>query len=81
MQLMFHLFQQKDIPKFTDEEVIVVIDNLAVNKSVIKNDIPVKILKHFAKYLGKPLSLIINHAIAKGVLPDILKPEIVTPNP
>ena len=81
MQLMFHLFQQKDIPKFTDEEVIVVTDGLAINKLVIKNDVPVKILKHFAKYLGKPLSLIINNAITRGVLPDILKTEIVTPIP
>ena len=58
-----------------------VTDGLAINKLAIKNDVPVKILKHFAKYLGKSLSLIINNAITKGVLPDILKTEIVTPFP
>ena len=51
-------FSEKDIPKFTEKEVIIVLESLAVNKSVRKNDIPSKVLKHFAKYLGKPLSMI-----------------------
>ena len=74
-------FSEKDIPKFTEKEVIVVIESLAINKSVRKNDVPAKILKHFAKYLGKPLSMIINNAISNGIWPDILKTEIVTPIP
>ena len=33
------------------------------------------------KYLGKPLTMIINNAISNGIWPDILKTEIATPIP
>ena len=52
-----------------------------INKSTRNTDIPAKILKRFANKIYKPLTLLINSAVKKGIWPDFLKLEIVTPVP
>ena len=52
---------------------------MKVNKAERKNDIPAKILKHFSKYLSKPLARIFTNTIKQGCWQKFLKIEIVTP--
>ena len=78
-----------DIPHFTKDDILVIsvteveeiLKNLNTNKSVRKNDVPPKIFKYFHRYLAQPLTSLINNALEKGVWPDMLKLEIVTPIP
>ena len=51
------------------------------NKSNVNNDVPLKILKQFAKQVAKPFAEALNASIKQGCWPDILKLEIVTPVP
>ena len=74
-------FDDKDIPQVTEAEVIEALANMDTSKSNTKDDIPAKILKHFALQLGKPVSDIINTSIRQGCWPNIFKLEVVTPVP
>ena len=51
------------------------------NKSSIKGDVPAKVLKHCAQWLGKPVANVIDSSIRQGLWPDIFKHEVVTPVP
>ena len=51
------------------------------NKSNVKGDIPVKLLKNFSKYFANPVKDLLNSSIRQGRWPDIFKMEMVTPVP
>ena len=55
--------------------------SMDTNKSNVEGDIPAKVLKHFSKFLAKPVTNVINSMIQQGCWPDILKIENVTPVP
>ena len=74
-------FTVKDIPVVSENEVLETLENLKVNKSERKNDIPAKIFKHFSKYLYRIITVLINECIMKGCWPNFLKLEAVTPVP
>ena len=74
-------FSPSEIPVVTEVDVQLALESLDTNKSNVENDVPAKILKHFAKQIAKPLADIINDSIQQGCWPDILKLEIVTPVP
>ena len=74
-------FSPSDIPVVTESDIQMALESLDTNKSNVENDVPAKILKHFAKQIAKPLAEIINDSIQQGCWPDILKLEIVTPVP
>ena len=50
-------------------------------KSITKDDIPAAIFKHFAHFVAKPATTLINKCIKEGIWPDIFKYEVVTPIP
>ena len=74
-------FSEEDIPQFTEQEVVAALAEMDTSKSNVKDDIPAKILKHFAPQLGKPVADVLNSAIRQGLWPDIFKLEMVTPVP
>ena len=74
-------FSKVDIPVITVEEVKEALKNMDENKSNVINDIPAKVLKHFAHEVAVPLAEVIKKSIEQGCWPDILKLEIVTPVP
>ena len=74
-------FSEYEIPQVSVEEVRDVIAQMDSNKSNVENDIPAKVLKHFAKQICFPVTNVINTSIKQGCWPDILKLEIVTPVP
>ena len=74
-------FSESEIPVVSVEEVKMTLAQMDANKSNVKNDVPAKILKHFAGELAKPVADVINSSIKQGCWPDILKLEIVTPVP
>ena len=65
----------------TEEEVEKELASMDTNKSNVEGDIPAKVLKHFSKFLAKPVTNVINSMIQQGCWPDILKIENVTPVP
>ena len=74
-------FCESDIPVVTEEEVEKELASMDTNKSNVEGDIPAKVLKHFSKFLAKPVTNVINSMIQQGCWPDILKIENVTPVP
>ena len=58
-----------------------VLNSMDANKAVPKDDIPTKIFKRFSVFICKPLADLITECISKGVWPDFLKIEAVTPVP
>ena len=58
-----------------------VLNSMDANKAVPKDDIPTKILKRFSVFICEPLADLITECISKGVWPDFLKIEAVTPVP
>ena len=74
-------FEEKDVPVVSTHEVKEILENMNVNKSCRKTDVPARIFKTFANILCVPLTKIINNCIRSGVWPDYLKHEIVTPIP
>ena len=74
-------FSDSDVPEVTEDVVIEILAGMDTSKSNINGDIPAKILKHFAKQIGKPVTDVINTSIRQGCWPDIFKLEIVTPVP
>ena len=60
-------------------EVVLIIDNMDMNKSTGPNSIPIIILKSFKLFFGKWLSRLVNLCFEMGVFPDILKLAKVTP--
>ena len=66
----------------TVPQVLDVLKNMNINKAGRKEeDIPMRIYKHFAHFLCKPIALMINNAIKQGKWPQFLKTEKVTPIP
>ena len=80
-KIVFPSFSRKDLPVFTEVNVIEAIKALDSSKSTQKLDIPAKVLKYFSGKISKPLTKIINNCIQQGVWPSIYKSEIVTPVP
>ena len=80
-KIKFPPFNPTEIPSFTESEVLNVLQNMNINKLTRNTDIPAKMLKIFARKIYKPLTLLINSAVKKGIWPDFLKLEIVTPVP
>ena len=74
-------FSESDIPEVSLDEVISTLEKLDSNKSNVKEDVPAKILKHFARQVAKPFCDILNAAVKQGRWPNIFKVEIVTPVP
>ena len=74
-------YSESDIPVVTEEDVINALESMDANKSNVNNDVPLRILKKFAKYIAKPFAEALNASIRQGCWPDILKLEIVTPVP
>ena len=58
-----------------------VLNSMDANKAVPKDDIPTKIFKRFSVFICEPLADLITECISKGVWPDFLKIEAVTPVP
>ena len=74
-------FSVEDIPQFSESDVELVLSEMDPNKSNVKGDIPVKLLKNFSKYFAKPVKDLLNSSIRQGRWPDIFKMEMVTPVP
>ena len=74
-------FSKEEIPMFEEFEVQEILSKMDTNKSDVKGDIPVKILKLCSVEFAKPITSIINSSISQGVWPKIFKMEIVTPVP
>ena len=74
-------FTEFKVPQFKASQVWKKLAALKINKSSQKDDIPAKVLRHFAAYLADPLTNIINCSIKTGEYPDIWKEEIATPIP
>ena len=74
-------FSENEIPVVSVEDVRIALAEMDTNKSNVKDDVPSKILKHFAKQLAYPVADVINSSIQQGCWPDIFKLEIVTPVP
>ena len=62
-QIKFPPFEEKDIPYITETEVLNVLQGMNPHKGGRKEDIPSRILKHFAKHFSKPIASMINDAI------------------
>ena len=80
-KLQLPVLKEKDFLKISHKEVLDVLRDLKLNKSVPKNDVPAKIYKRFAEQLCGPLSVLINECIKQGCWPDFMKIESVTPVP
>ena len=74
-------FTPDDIPVISVEQVLDVLKNMNINKAGRKDDIPMRIFKHFAQFFCKPIAFMINNAIKQGSWPKFLKTEKVTPIP
>ena len=74
-------FTASDIPIVNSDDVSETIESMDINKSSIIGDIPVKILKYFAKQISFPMTDVLNTSIKQGCWPNIFKLEIVTPVP
>ena len=70
-----------EIPIISEKDVIEALEEIKVNNAERQNDIPAKILKHFSKFLSKPLARIYAITIKQGCSPKFLKIEVVTPIP
>ena len=75
---LFLLFLSLIFPLLGVKEIM---ENMNINKSCRKTDIPARVFKTFANVLCGPLIVIINNCIRSGVWTDYLKHEIVTPIP
>ena len=62
-------FAPEDIPVFTVSQVEEVLKNMNANKAGRKDDIPMRILKHFAELLATPITFMINNAVKQGTWP------------
>lgn len=74
-------FDKSSIPQFNPIDVQKKLENVKLNKSVPKGDVPPQLLKRFAKELAPPLCHIINTSIVQGKWSKIYKREVVTPIP
>ena len=75
------VFSESEIPVISVEDVKLALAGMDTNKSNVKDDVPAKILKHFANELAAPMADVLNSSIKQGCWPDIFKLEIVTPVP
>ena len=65
--------------KVTENEIVVIINNLKSKNSSGKDGIPNKLLKSIKGEISKPLTIIINHCLETGIFPDALKVAKVKP--
>ena len=72
-------FCPEQIPQFTENEVEITLSEMDINKSNVKGDISVKLLKIFAIYFAKPVTNVLETTLKQGRWPDIYKLEIVAP--
>ena len=63
-EIKFPPFEDIDIPVITEAEVHNVLQNMNPHKGGRKEDIPSRILKHFAKVFTQPITLMLNDAIS-----------------
>ena len=59
-------YSASDIPIVTEEDVINALESMDANKSNVNNDVPLKILKQFAKQVAKPFAEALNASIKQG---------------
>lgn len=62
-----------------ENEVILTINRLKCNKAPGRDGIKSETLKVIANQIAKPLAVIFNRCIDKGVFPDVLKQAIIKP--
>ena len=74
-------FSPDSIPSITPSEAFKYLDNIKTNTSTVKNDMPAKLVKRFAKHLCIPFSHIMNSQFSQGQYADLWKIENVTPVP
>ena len=65
--------------KVTDNEIVVIINNLKSKNSSGKDEISNKLLKSIKGEISKPLIIIINQCLETGIFPDALKVAKVKP--
>ena len=63
----------------SENDVVIMIDNLKNKNSSGKDEISNKLLKSIKHVISKPLSVIINQSISTGIFPDALKIAKVKP--
>ena len=66
---------------FTPEYVLNYLNEIKVNKSNIKGDIPAKIIKEISNEICTPYTHVLNTMVCRGEYPFIWKMEIQTPVP
>ena len=79
--IKFPNFDVKDIPQFSESQVLEALKDLNTRKSNVKGDVPSFIYKRFCEFLKIPVTNVVNASIRQGQWPDICKMEIVTPVP
>ena len=47
-------FTDTEVLQFSQSEVWLLLTKMKTNKATVRGDLPAKIIKHFAAYLGKP---------------------------
>ena len=65
--------------KVTENEIVVIINNLKNKNCSGKDEISNKLLKFIRGEISKPLTIIINQCLETGILPDALKVAKVKP--
>ena len=66
------------IPNISPAVVLKFLKKIKTTSSTVKDDIPAKVIKKFAKYLAHPLADIINTSIIRGEFANLWKLETVT---
>ena len=69
--------KQTSCKKYT----VIYLQNIKINKSTVKGDIPANIIRDFAKYICYPYADLLNSMIIHGKYPTIYIMEIQTPMP
>ena len=72
-------YDKKSIPQFTPQGVLPYLQNIKINKSNVKGDIPARIIRDIAPYICYPYADLLNSMIIHGKYPTIYKMEIQTP--
>ena len=80
-KIILERYEEDKSLKISASEVMEVLNSMDAKKAVPKDDIPTKILKRFSVFICEPLADLITECISKGVWPDFLKIEAVTPVP
>ena len=77
------LAQHKDDkpPNIGPFKIIKAIKKMNKNAATLPNDLPMKLIYHFADDLALPLCHIVNSCLQSGTYPSIWKAEVVTPVP